>query len=259
MRRSTLCFLVLFVACARMGSAADENRESSPGTVAIERAATANKFTFVFFWKEKNQKTDQAWNVLQPAASKMSDWAEVTTIKVTDPAEKDLVARFDVSRAPMPLVLAIAPGGAVTKAFTGTFDEAQLQSAYVSPCTQLCLKALQDRKLVLLCVVDQTSPTTAAAIPQGARDFKSDETYGSATEIVLINAEDKEEASFLEELQVNAKLPKPCTVLLAPPGSVIAQFDSSASKQQIMAKLVAAQNSPCAGGKCGPNGCGPKK
>ena len=54
-------------------------------------------------------------------------------------------------------------------------------------------------------------------------------------------------------------MPKPCTVLLAPPGSVIGQFDGRASKEQIVAKLVAAQNNPCAGGKCGPNGCGPKK
>ncbi len=99
----------------------------------------------------------------------------------------------------------------------------------------------------------------AAAVPQGAREFKADATYGAATEIVLISAADEGEARFLQELQVNARMPKPCTVLLAPPGSVIGQFDGRATKQQIVAKLVAAQNIPCAGGKCGPNGCGPKK
>ncbi len=259
MRQTTFCFIALIMACAQSGSAQEASPPASPGTAAIERAAAAKKFTFVFFWKDQNPQTDRAWKVLQPAATKMADWAEVAAVKVTDPAEKALVARFDVSRAPMPLILAVAPCGAVTKAFSGTFDEAQLQAAYVSPCTQLCLKALQDRKLVLLCVVEQSGPTTAAAVPQGARDFKSDETYGNATEIVMLNADDKEEAGFLQELQVDAKLPKPCTVLLAPPGSVIGQFASHASKQQIMAKLVAAQNNPCAGGKCGPNGCGPKK
>ncbi len=121
--------------------------------------------------------------MLQPAAAKMADWAEVAAVQVTDPAEQELVARYDLSRTPLPLVMAIAPCGAITKAFTGQFTEAQLETAYVSPCT----------------------------------------------------------------------------VLLAPPGSVIGQFDGRATKQQIVAKLVAAQNNPCAGGKCGPNGCGPKK
>lgn len=236
-----------------------ENGRVSQGSAAIEGAAAAKKFIFVFFWKEKNQQTDRAWSVLQPAVAKMADWAEVATVQVTDPAERDLVARYDLSRTPLPLVLAIAPCGAITKAFAGKFTEAQLEAAYVSPCTQLCLKALQDKKLVLLCVVNQAGPNSAAAVPPGAREFKADATYGAATEIVLMSADDEAEASFRQELQVNAKMPKPCTVLLAPPGSVIGQFDTRATKEQIVAKLVAAQNNPCAGGKCGPNGCGPKK
>ncbi|MHB0956241.1 MAG: hypothetical protein ACYC0X_07670 [Pirellulaceae bacterium] len=231
----------------------------SLGAAAIEQAAAAQKYIFVLFWKEKNQQTDRTWSVLQPAAAKMANWAEITAVQVTDPAEQELVARYDLSRAPLPLVMAIAPCGAITKAFTGQLTEAQLETAYVSPCTQLCLKALQDKKLVLLCVTDQPGTNGATDVPQGARDFKADKQYGAATQIVLINANDEGETKFLQELQVNTTMPKPCTVLLAPPGTVIGQFDTHASKQHIVAKLVAAQNNPCAGGKCGPNGCGPQK
>ena len=183
---------------------------------AIERAAAARKFIFVFFWKEKNQQTDQAWSVLQPAAAKMTDWAEVAAVQVTDPAEQELVARYDLTRTPLPLVLAIAPCGAITKAFHGKFTEEQLRAAYVSPCTQLCLKALQDKKLVLLCVVDQAGPNAAEVVPPGVRDFKADETYGGATEIVFINASDEGEATFLKELQVN---PKAAQTLFGPVGT----------------------------------------
>lgn len=49
------------------------------------------------------------------------------------------------------------------------------------------------------------------------------------------------------------------TVLLAPPGSVVGKFDGAATKEQLVAKLQAAQSDPCAGGKCGPGGCGPKR
>ena len=248
----------------RFGSAAANDgqanaRAASPGLAAVERAAAARKFIFVFFWKEKNARTDKAWSVLEPAAGKLAEWADLLAVRVTDPAEKQLVARYDVSRAPMPLVLVIAPCGAVTKGLTGDFSEAQLRKAFVSPCTQLCLKALQDRKLVLLCVVDQVSPQDAVAIPKGVQDFKADERFAAATEVVLVSARDQGEAGFLKELEVEPRAAKPVTVLLAPPGSVVGKFDARATKEQLVAKLAAAQSDPCAGGKCGPKGCGPKK
>ena len=159
----------------------------------------------MFFWKEQNPQTDRAWSVLQAAAGKMSDWADVVAVQATDPAEKPLVDRFGTSRAPMPLVLAVAPCGAVTKAFTSAFDESQLRSAFVSPGTQLCLKALQDRKLVLLCVVDQAGPN-GSGVPAAAQEFKADQRFGAASEIVLVSASDEGEAGFLKELRVDTRV-----------------------------------------------------
>ena len=270
--RMTLTVLLLFalaaqVAIGRVASAqrvaarttpTSGSSTSSPGLQALDRAAAARKFAFVFFWKEQNAETDRAWGVLQAAAGKMSDSADVVAVQTTDPAERALVDRFGTGRAPMPLVLAVAPCGAVTKAFTSVFDEAHLRTAFVSPGTQLCLKALQDRKLVLLCVVGQAGPH-GAEIPAAAQEFRADQRFGAASEIVLVSAGDEGEASFLRELKVDTRVSKPFTVLLAPPGSVIGQFDGRASKDQLLAKLAAAQSNPCAGGKCGPGGCGPKK
>ena len=52
------------------------------------------------------------------SGANMSDSADVIAIEASDPSEKAVVERFGTSRAPMPLVLAVAPCGAVTKAFT---------------------------------------------------------------------------------------------------------------------------------------------
>jgi hypothetical protein len=231
----------------------------SQAHAAMDRAAASQKYVFLFFWKEQNPQTDKAWKVLQPAVAHMADSAEVVSIQVTNPAEKQIVDRYDASRFPMPTVLAIAPCGAITKAFIKPFDENQLRSAFVSPCTQLCLKALQSRKLVLCCVVDQARPQDPVMIPQAAADFKADAQYGPATEIVLVNARDVNEAAFMKDFQVDPGSPKPVIVFLAPPGAMIGKFNGAATKQQLVAQLVSAQSNPCAGGKCGPNGCGPKK
>jgi len=246
---------------ARAPAAADQAAAAnvSQGQAAMDRAAAAQKYVFIFFWKEKNPQTDKAWGILQPAMAKLADSAEVVSIQATNPAEKRIVDKYGVSRAPMPFVLAVAPCGAITKAFTGAFDENKLRTAFVSSCTQLCLKALQSRKLVLACVVDQANPQDPVTIPKGVEDFRADAKFGPATEIILVNARDQGEAAFLKDFQVDPQARKPVVVFLAPPGSMIGKFDGTATKQQLLAKLASAQSNPCAGGKCGPGGCGPKK
>ncbi len=231
----------------------------SKAQTALDRAANAQKYLFLFFWKEKNEQTDKAWSVFEPAATKLAESADMVSIQITDGAEQPIVNRYGVSRAPMPLVLAVAPCGAITKGFTKTFDETQLRTAFVSRCTERCMKALQSRKLVFVCVVDQPGPQGQVTIPQGVEDFKADEKYGRATEIILVSATDKKEVDLLKEMQVDPKGPKPVAVFLAPPGAMIGKFDGQATKGQIVAKLVSAMSNPCAGGKCGPGGCGPKK
>jgi len=231
----------------------------SPAQAAMDRAAAAQKYVFLFFWKEKGVLTDKAWSVFQPAAARLANWVEVVSIQITDPAEKQIVDKYGVTRAPMPLVLAVAPCGAITKAFTKTFDETQLRTAFVSPCTQLCLKALQKRKLVFVCVVEKTNPKAPLTVPKGVEDFKADKKYGPATEIVLVDAQDENEATLLKEMGVGTQASKPIIVFLAPPGALIGKFGGAASKDVLVAKLAAAQSNPCAGGKCGPGGCGPKK
>jgi hypothetical protein len=227
----------------------------SEAQAAMDRAAASGKYALLFFWRDKTEQTDKAWKTLEPAAAKLAKSADVISIQITNPAEKRIVDRYGVSRAPMPMVLAISPCGAITKGFNKGFDEAQIRDAFVSPCTERCMKALQSRKLVFACVVDQGQ----AVAPQGVQDFKADEKYSRATEIVLISASDKAEAEFLKELEVDPNGPKPVAVFMAPPGVMIGKFDGQATKGQIMAKLASAQQGCCPGGKCGPGGCGPKK
>jgi hypothetical protein len=246
------------VAPATTGTTQNTSGQLSPGQTAMQNAAASGKFLFIHFWKEKNTQTDKTWKTLQAGAAKFTDPAEVVSLRTTDPAEKAIVDLFNVSKAPMPLILAIAPCGAVTKAFPGSLDEKQLASAFVSPSEQLCMKAIQSRKMVFVCMTYDVGSDGQASIPQGVKDFQADEKYVKATEIVTLNATDKREAGFLKELQTATKTQKPVSVLLAP-GALVGTFDSTATKQQIVAKLAALQSDPCAGGKCGPNGCGPKK
>jgi hypothetical protein len=232
---------------------------ASRGATALETAASNNKYLFIYFWRDDTQQSRAMRGVFQSALAKMTDRAESVEIQANDPTEKQLVARYDVSRSPMPLVLAVAPNGAITKGLPVRFDEKQIQQAFVSPCTAECMKALQDRKLVLLCVDHASPQVRQVSLQKGVQDFTADKQYAQSSEVVRLNAGDPAEAAFLKDLRVESKTTAPVTVLMAPPAAVVGTFIGEVTKDQLVAKLKSAQSNPCAGGKCGPGGCGPRK
>jgi hypothetical protein len=188
----------------------------------------------------------------------MADRADGIAIHVMDPAEKPMVDRFGARGAPMPVVLAIAPTGAATRAFPKKFEEAQLQQGFVSPCAAICMRAIQDRHLLLICVQNDNTQFNDQAL-QGVEAFKADPQYAKVTDVVLLNPAEPAEQSFLKALQVDPRTTKAVTLLVTPPGAPVASFEGPVAKEQIVEKLAAAQSSCCPGGKCGPGGCSPKK
>lgn len=230
---------------------------TSPAASAISTAAQNGKYLFVFFWKENDRQTQSMYGVFKSAAAKIAESATAISVNTNDAREKPIVDRFGVSRAPMPLVLALAPNGAVTKGFPVRFTEEQLlHDAFVSSGTAKCLKALQARKLVLLCVQNQQTQFSQAAM-QGVMGFKSKARLGSATEIVMVDPSDTGEASFLQSLEVDPRTPDAVTVLLAPPGRPVATFVGAVTVDDIVTKVAASQSSGCCpGGQCGPGGGG---
>jgi hypothetical protein len=220
---------------------------ASKGLTAMESAARANKYLFIFFYNEQDANTGAMNGVFQTAMSKLTDRANALAIHVADPAEKPIVDKFGVRGAPMPLVLAIAPTGAATRAFPKQFEEAQLQQAFVSPCTAKCMKAIQDRRSILLCVQNGKTQFNQEAM-QGVAAFKADPQYARGTEIIVLNPADEGEQSFLNALQVDPRTPAAVTLLVTPPGAPVARFAGAVTKGQIEAKVKAAQSS------CGP-GC----
>ena len=231
---------------------------SSPGMQALGQATAANRYLFLFLWKDNSDATQRAYAAFQHASASVSLAADVVAVRADDPRERPLVEKFGLTRAPLPMVLAVAANGAVTKAIVGQIDEQQFQEALVSPGTACCLKAFQERKLAIVCVLNQRSQFAEAAW-QGVQQFKADPKFGAATEVVTIDPADHRETSLLHSLKVDPSSPQATTVVLAPSGQAIAKFAGPVTRDQIVTKVSTAQSGCCPGGSCGPGGCGPKK
>ncbi len=227
------------------------------GMAAIQEAAAAKKYLFAFFWKADGEQTTAMKKVFEAAMKKADDRAQSVHVRVTDSAEKEIVNKFGLDRAPMPLVLAIAPNGAVMGGFPTKFTGEELAGAFGTPCTEQCMKLLQDRKLVFLCVQNGATKSNEGAL-KGVREFQQDKRFADATEIVMLDPADSAEGPFLSDLKIDPKTPEAMTVFLAPPGAAIAEFQGATDKTVLVSTLEKA-GSACTGGKCGPGGCGPAK
>ena len=223
----------------------------------MEQAAKDNKYLFGFFWKTENEQTISMKKVFEDALAKVSERATAAIVQVTDPAEREIVKKFGLDRAPMPLALAIAPNGAIMGGFPNEVTEEALLNAFGSPSTEKCMKSLQDGKLVFLCVQNASTTLNAEAL-QGVQDFKAEAQYTGVTEIVKLDPTDSAEASFLGDLKIDPQTKVAVTAFLAPPGAVIAEFEGATQKDELIATLIKASSACGPGGSCGPGGCGPR-
>lgn len=237
---------------------ASESPALGSGWAAMERAAEEDKYLFVFFCKNDDEQTQSMRTVFDTAVQKVADRADAIVIDITDAAEKAIVAKFNVSRAPMPLVLALAPTGAVTGGFPGNFDEAQLLGAFTSPGSAKCLAALQAGKLVFLCLQNEETKLNGEAM-KGVQEFKDDEKYAKATEVITLNPGDPAEADFLKNLKADLLGDEALTIFIAPPGTVLVQQKGPTGKDGFVKVLDAATAKSGCGPGSAPGCCPPKK
>lgn len=229
----------------------DEGMKES-ATETIANAAKADKYIFLFFYKDDDESTRTARTTFDAAMNKLADRAMFTTVNVSDEREQELVAKHDLSRSPMPLVMALAPTGAVTGSFIGEFDESRVATAFVGPGMQKALKALQDRKMLFVSVQNGSTKHNTEAM-KGVRDFAADAQYAATTEIITLDPTNAAEADFLKSLKVDPQTTEAVTVFMAPPGKTVATY--TGATQKIV--LVEAAKKAAAG--CSKPGCCPPK
>lgn len=232
------------------------NPTAGRGLTAINQAAETNKYLFAYFYRAEDEQTRKMKDVFDTAIRKVADKADSVSVNITEQSEKGIVNKYGLSRAPMPIAMVVAPNGAVTGAFPRTFEEKQLTDAIVSPCTEKCVKALQERKLVFLCVQNGKTKQNDAAM-RGVMDFKADARFSQATEIITVDPAIEAEVEFLGKLKVKHETDEALTIFLAPPGRIIGTYNGATDKAKLEKMLLAVMSS-CGSG-CGPSGCGPKK
>jgi hypothetical protein len=223
---------------------------------ALQRAASADKTLFAFIFEGNDEATSAARKGFENTLAKLGDQVQCTMLDRTAPSEKGFVSKYGLDRAPMPMVLAVAPNGAITGGFPAAqATEQRLRDALASPGMQECLKALQERRLVMVCLQNSRTQANEEAM-KGVNDFKANSQFGSVTDIVKVDPSDPREAKLLGQLQANPAANTATTAFLAPPGVLVAKVEGPTTKEALAASLQKAMASCAPGSGCCP---APKK
>lgn len=244
------------VALVSTTASAAESTGSSSGAcaAAMKQAASENKYLFAFFYEKDDDATRAARKSFDQALKKITPAPHGVAVDRTSAAEKETIAKFGVDRAPMPLVIAIAPNGAITGGIkTEDIKEEKLRDAVASAGLQQCLKGLQDRRLVMVCLQNGSTQGNEAAM-KGVNDFKANSQFGSVTEIVKVDPSDPKELKLLSQLKADPQSKTATTAMLAPPGVLVTKVEGATSKDELAAALQKAMSScaPGAGAGCCP-------
>jgi hypothetical protein len=213
---------------------------AATGATATAAASLPPKFTFHLFWKDENAATQAMAASVQAAVAKHPDRASWNSVHVKDPAQQELVAKYRLERAPMPLVLCVAPNGAITSAITQPLTDEFVEVALVTPAMADCMKALQAGKIVVVHV----KPSGQTPLPMAAVGIAADPHFKDRTQVISVVPTDPAENRFFKDMDVDrSTLKDSLLIVMAPPKAFIGKFPPTATKDQIAAALAAA-------GKC---------
>ena len=180
--RRVLCmmgiiFLLSGVACAEPDKGPRQTKptpKASAADVAIKQAAAANRYIFITVFKAGDPAGKTMLAAVQSGRAKLSQPSDFVSVDFDAPANRALLKRYDLDRAPLPITIALAPNGALTASFPKAIKGASaLSAAFVSTGQSDVLKVLQSAKLAAVCLQNPNTKHNKESLTaaQGLRSY----------------------------------------------------------------------------------------
>jgi hypothetical protein len=223
----------------------------------LESAAKHGKVAFILVTDQGATGVDDAKDMVKQAM-KQVEKSTLIEFDRSDAANAELVAKFRLAGAPVPLILIAARNGALAGGLPVAQATADKLVAMVpSPKKAEILEWLQQGKAVFICVSrkDMAKQPDAAAACAAACGKLQDTCV-----TVEIGMDDPAEADFLTQLKVDRTATEPVTLVINAQGQITGTYTGAAD----VASLAQAATKK-AGGCCpstvqgGSKSCGPTK
>ena len=227
------CLALACVLTIHTGTSFAQNDASSPKFL-LQEAQQTGKFTFLVFYRDNSSPTQTMLQTVKEAVNSQGAQSTMAAASMMATDGMTLAEKFNVTRAPMPMTVAVAPNGAVTGLFSRKVSRANLEAAIVPPVMMECMKQLQEQKLVFVCL----TKSEQAVVPTGVQGLRLDPLFKDRMALLALNVQDSAEARLMKQLKVEAQqVQGPYAVLIAPPGVLVGHFNGSSTTEEIAAAI----------------------
>jgi hypothetical protein len=208
----------------------------------LDSAAKHGKIAFIVVTDKGTEGADQAADMAKQAAGQVKK-STVVRLDRSDPANADLVAKYRLAGAPVPLILLAARNGVIAGGLVAAQATAdKLVGMVPSPKKAEVLQQLQSGKAVLIQANRKSMATQAdcSAACAAACGQLQDRCV-----TVQIDMDDPAETAFLASMKVNTASTEPVTLVVNAQGQITGTYNGAAE----VAALVQAATKK-AGGCC---------
>jgi hypothetical protein len=238
--------LILFMAMVAFSFHA-----SATVTSDLETANKNGNTVFLVVTDPNVTGTDKALEIANKAKTSVTK-SVVLQMNRSDAANTELVTKYRLSGAPLPLILVISSNGIAIIGYTlNQVTPELLVKAVPSPKKSEVLKTLSDGKSVFIVVTGKSmaeKTTILNTCQQACIEMENN------AKIIEISLDDPKENQFLTELKVNMTATEPTTYVINSQGQITGTFTDDVNTTTLVAsaKKIAASGC-CSGGKsCGP-------
>jgi hypothetical protein len=217
---------------------------------AIAEAAAAKQYLGLLFYDTQDASLTAMSSAI--AAFNKSATKKISAFKavVSDPANKEIADKYGIqSGSDLPIVLIIAPNGAITGGFPKAVTADQLkQCTGVSDLMLKTLKPLQEYKVALVALQNATTKFSTESWA-GVNDFVNDTLYKKFVTAIKADPAAAGSQEFVKQCQLMTPLTEATVVILMPPGKIGKVLTGKLTKADVL-KALGSCATGCAPGAC---------
>ncbi len=228
-------------------------RVNAQTSTEIEKANKSCKPVFLVAYNASGADADKAIYIANTAKKTLKASSLVIKLNTSDATNSDLVSRYRLAGAPLPLILVLDKNGTTSGglALKDATPE-KLIDMIPTPKSSELIKALAEGKSVYI-VVYKESMTSKKIIIENCAVACS--KMDNKTVTLMVAIDDKNETKLLQSLKCDLNAKEPVTYVINKAGQVIGQYNGLTDVNTLVSTAKKAPASGCCPGGAKAGGC----